>query len=287
MSKLEQISTLIAVVEEGGFAAAARKRGVSTAAVSRQITQLENELSVQLLNRTTRYVELTDLGHEYYQRCRKVVSDLQEAESVIASAKDEVTGDLHIVAARFFAVKYLLPRLSDFQFKYPNLNIHLQLAERFPNFEKEDIDVVLGVTIDGPPELVRKKIAVTRYVLCASPDYLRQYGVPKVPSDLVRHLYITHSMRHPQDAVLFKNEVVAHVNPTMWLNDSYAMRECAIEGMGLVNLHDYVVADAIKAGRLVEVMAEYQHAQQNVYLYYQQKRYLQSKIRCFIDFFQS
>src|SRR5262249_45172541 len=145
MSKFERIATFISVIEENGFAAAARKKGVSTAAISRQIAALESELDVQLLNRTTRQISLTEIGEEYYQQCKNALSALQEAENAITTSKNEATGTLHIMTNRYFAITYLLPRLSEFKRLNPNVIIHFQLAERFPNLEKEGIDILFGV----------------------------------------------------------------------------------------------------------------------------------------------
>lgn len=287
MSKFEQIITFISVIEENGFAAAARKKGVSTAAISRQITALEKKLSSQLLKRTTRSISLTEIGTEYYQRCKNALNELHEAESAISNSKDEATGSLHIMANRYFAITHLLPRLAEFIRLNPKLQIHFQLAERLPNLEKEGIDILFGVSIEGTAELVRRRVATTRYVLCASPKYLKKRGRPKQPSDLIKHHYITHSIRKPNNLVSFKDGKEIYVTPTLWLNDSYAMRECAIRDMGIVNLHDYMVADAIKDGKLIEVLKEYQEPKKNIYLYYQQSRYLQPKIRRFIDFYTS
>lgn len=285
MSKFERIATFILVVEENGFAAAARKKGVTTAAVSRQIAALESELCVQLLNRTTRQTSLTDIGEEYYQQCKSALGALQEAENAISKSKAEATGTLHIMTNRYFAITYLLPGLSEFKELNPNILLHFQLAERFPNLEKEGIDILFGVSIEGSPELVRRRVASTRYILCASPNYLAKHGVPKNPTDLIKHEYITHSIRKPNNIVSFKDGKDIHVNPTLWLNDSYFIRECALRDMGIVNLHDYMVIDDIKSGKLIEILPDYQEPQKNVYLYYQQSRYLQPKIRAFIDFY--
>lgn len=285
MSKFEQISTFINVVEENGFAAAARKNGVSTAAISRQIALLEAELNVELLTRTTRRVSLTEIGEVYYQQCKKALYELQAAESVINASKEEASGVLNIMANRYFAITHLLPKLSEFISLNPNLKINFQLGEKFPNFDDEKIDILFGVSVEGADNLIRKRIATTRYILCASPHYFKQYGKPDVPADLIKHKYITHSIRQPDDVIFFKDGKDIRVNPMLWLNDSYAMRECAIAGMGIVNLHDYMVNDAIKDGKLIEVLQVYQEPNTNVYLYYQQNRYLQPKIRRFIDFY--
>lgn len=285
MSKFDKISSFIKVVDENGFAAAARKEGISTPAISRKVAALERELGAQLLLRTTRQIKLTEIGEDYYRQCKKILNELTDAETVIAESKNEAMGELRIVANRYFAIIHLLPTLPEFMRQNPKLRIHFQLAERFPNLEKEGIDILFGVSIEGSSELVRRRVATTRYVLCASPNYLKKMGMPERPHDLVKHHYITHSMRKPDDVVLFKDGKEIHVNPTLWLNDSYAMRECALQDMGIVNLHDYMVADAIQEGKLVEILQEYQEPQKNVYLYYRQSRYLQPKIRKFIDFY--
>lgn len=287
MSKIERIAALISIIEENGFAAAARKKGVSTAAISRQIAALESELGVQLLNRTTRHISLTEMGEVYYQQCKNALSAFQEAENAITSSKKEAAGTLHIMTNRYFAFTYLLPKLSEFRRHNPKVLVHFQLAERFPNLEKEGIDILFGVSIEGSSELVRRRVASTRYVLCASPLYLKKQGVPKHPADLTKHEYITHDLRRPNNVVSFKDGKDIHLDPTLWLNDSYAMRECAIRGMGIVNLHDYMVVDAIKEGKLIEILQAYQEPQKNVYLYYQKSRFLQPKIRKFIDFYTS
>ena len=114
MSKFDRIATFISVVEENGFAAAARKKGVSTAAMSRQVTALEHELGTQLLQRTTRQISLTEIGDEYYQQCKKTLNELYDVEIAIAKSKNEATGILHIMANRYFAITYLLPKLPEF-----------------------------------------------------------------------------------------------------------------------------------------------------------------------------
>ncbi len=286
MSKLERIATFISVVNENGFAAAARKKGVSTAAVSRQITALENELGTQLLQRTTRQLTLTEMGDEYYQQCKKTLNELFDAEVALSQSKNEATGILHVMANRYFAITHILPKLPEFMRLNPSLRVSFQLAESFPNLEKDGIDILFGVSVEGSDELVRRRVATTRYVLCASPTYLKKYGKPKNPLDLTKHFYITHNMRKPNNAIEFKNGKTIHVNPLLWLNDSYAMRECALQGMGIVNLHDYMVADALSDGRLVEVLHEYQEPEKQIYLYYRKSRHLQPKIRRFIDFYQ-
>lgn len=285
MSKLERISAFISVVEENGFAAAARKKNLSTAAISRQVTNLEAELGVQLLQRTTRQISLTEIGLRYYQHCKQTLSELEEAEAAIASSKQEATGILRITSSRYFAVHYLLPRLPEFMAQNPKLRINFELAERFPDLAQEGIDVLVGMSMDGQQELVRKQIATSRYVICAAPCYLEKYGTPLVPADLTKHRYITHSMRNPDNVLIFKDGKEIYLEPILYLNDSRAILKSAMRGIGIAKLHDYVVADALCSGELVEILSDYQDPKIPIYLYYQQSRYLQPKIRHFIDFY--
>ncbi len=287
MSKLERINSFIAVVEQNGFAAAARKQGVSTAAMSRQVARLEADLKVELLQRTTRQIALTAIGAEYYQQAKKALADLVEAEIAISNSLDEPTGILNVTSNRYFAIKYLIPRLPEFTAHYPKLQVKIELAERFPDLTKENIDLLFGVSMEGPLALVRRQVATTRYVLCASPSYLEKHGEPRRPTDLRKHNYITHSMRKPDNVIILGNNTEIYVEPMLWLNDSRAMCECAIQGMGIVRLHDYIVADALANGSLIEILPEYCARNQPIYLYYQQSRYLQPKIRRFIDFYTS
>ncbi|KTD83050.1 LysR family transcriptional regulator [Legionella waltersii] len=287
MSKLEQINAFISVVEQNGFAAAARKEGVSTAAISRQVTRLESDLKVELLIRTTRQVSLTEIGMQYYQQSKKALAELAEAEMAISESQGEPTGILNVISSRYFAVKNLLPKLPEFMALNPKLRVNVELAERFPNLAEENIDLIFGVSMEGPSTLVRRRVATTRYILCASPFYIEKYGEPHTPAQLSNHQYITHSMRKPDNVVKFKSNKEIYVEPILWLNDSRAMCECAIQGMGIVWLHDYIVADAIEDGRLIEILPEFCENYRPVYLYYQQSRYLQPKIRRFIDFYTS
>jgi DNA-binding transcriptional LysR family regulator len=285
MSKLEHIATFIAVVEENGFAAAARKKGLSTAAISRQIARLEATLSVQLLQRTTRQLTLTDLGAQYYHHCKNAVKQFTEAENAITGGKDEPAGLINITSSRYFAVKYLIPHLPEFMAAYPKLRINLELAERFPDLAQEGIDLLFGVSLEGPAGLVRRQVTTTRYVLCAAPAYLKKFGVPQTPKELSQHRYITHSIRKPANILTFKGGKEMYIEPILQLNDTRAMRECALKGMGIVKLHEYMVTSELENRRLIEVLPAYAEPQQPVYLYYQQTRYLPLKIRRFIDFY--
>lgn len=286
MHKFDSIIGFIAVIEENGFVAAARKLKISTPALSRQIAKLEASLGVQLLIRTTRRITATEIGLQYYQTCKKALEGLNTAVLEIAESQQEAQGTLSILAVPYFCKEIIIPRLSEFMKQNPKLTINMDVAERFPDLRKEEIDVVFGVSLPAPPEYKQKKISTTRYVLCASPDYLKKFGVPKIPKDLVNHHYVTHIMRVPQNIVRMKNGNHIYVDYKLCVNDTYAMREAAISGLGMIRIHDYMVNDDLKEGRLVEILNDHHDTVKiPVFLYYQQTKYMLPKIRRFIDFF--
>lgn len=283
MSKLEHIHSFVTVVEENSFHGAANKMGVSSATISRQISALETELGAQLIKRTTRSLSLTDVGRRYYEAAKKLVQQFIETENVILDNQQEPTGTLRVTATRYFAENSILPHLAEFMALYPKLVIVLELADRLPDFSKENVDLMFAVSLEGPPELVRRKVTATRFLFAASKLYLAQNGTPNTPEDLLQHRYITSFAR--KDFVTFHNHPSLKVKPVLWLNDTHAIRQCAIAGLGIIKGHELSLSQAIASGQLVEVLKDYSEPEQPVYLYYQAHRYVEPKLRKFIDFF--
>jgi len=285
LSKLDWLESYITVIECNGFAAAAKKLKLSTATISRQIAQLESELRTQLLNRTTRKLSLTETGAQYYAECKKIIQQLTDAEAAISAGQHEATGVLNIFSTPHLCTKLLLPRLAEFMAQNPKLQIKIELGERFPNFTEENVDILFGISLEGPPEVIRQRIYSSRYVLSASPAYLKKYGTPQKISDLSQHRYITHVGRPNSTVLSFKKDKTINVTPFLWLNSTQLMLECAVGGMGITNLHDFVVEDALKNKQLIEILPEYQKPEKDVYLYYKKTNHMTTKVRKFIDFY--
>lgn len=284
MPDLIQMETFILVAELGGLAATARKLGISAAAISKQLTRLEDELGLQLLIRTTRHVELTEVGINYYAQCKRIFEEVEAASALISQVKAVPKGSLKVVSGRYFATSYIVPHMKEFLLKYPQIELNLELAERIPDLSLEAIDVLIGMSISATGDAVQKKIATTTYVLCASPDYLKKFGVPKKPEDLKEHRYITHSMRKPDNELIFRNKQAVNVEPYIRVNDAQTMLNFALDGLGIVNLHHYVVKECLEQGSLQEVLASYNTSEIPIYVAYPQRRYISSKVRHFIDF---
>lgn len=286
LGNLDQIRTFVMIVEENGFAAAARKQQISTAAISRQIKALEKTLGTQLLKRTTRKISLTDLGAQYFEHCKTAIAELTAAQEAISGSQKEPAGTIKILSNRYFAFSRIIPRLKEFTQRYPKLNVELKLDENFPDLEKEKIDLVIGVTAIEQADLVRRRIADTQQILCASPEYLKKHGTPKKPEDLKNHVLLVHSGScKKMETMTFKGNKTIDIKPLLQIDDASALLECTLNGMGISRLRDYMVELAIKEKKLIEVLASYREPAQPIYLYYSSSRYLKAKIRHFIDFY--
>ncbi|BCA96439.1 LysR family transcriptional regulator [Legionella antarctica] len=284
MNTLGLIQTFCKVVQCASFTAAAKALHISGAAVSKQISLLEADLGVMLLNRTTRHVTLTETGENYYNEALLVLLALEKAYGVVAAAKSEPAGLLRVKSARYFAEHIIIPRLPEYRVAYPQVILDLKIDEQIPHLLEEDLDVVFGMSAQVASNSIQKKITSTRYVFCASPDYLAAHGRPEQPSDLQKHDYITHTMRTPNDCWIFQSGEVVYFKPLLYLNDAQAMLNCAINSLGIVALHHYQVASALAKGELIEVLEHYRVPPIPVFLYYHPGRYMQPKVKTWVEF---
>jgi DNA-binding transcriptional LysR family regulator len=284
MPDLSQMETFVLTSELGSLAAVARKLGISPAAISKQLTRLEEELGLQLLMRSTRRIELTEVGINYCLQCRRILEEVEAASALISQVKAVPYGILKIVSGRHFATSYIVPHMKEFLLKYPKIELNLELAERVPDLNLEAIDVLIGMSISATGDAIQKRIATTSYSFCASPNYLKQFGIPEKPDDLKHHRYITHSMRKPDNELLLRDKEVVTITPYIRVNDAQTMLNFALDGLGIVKLHHYVVKEHLEQGTLQELLSAYSNSEIPIYVAYPQRRYISSKTRCFIDF---
>ena len=283
MNTLSLIQTFCKVVQCKSFTAAAKQLAISAAAVSKQVSLLEAELGVALLARTTRKVALTSIGEAYYKEIQAVLLALEQANSVIASSQAEPKGLLRVKSSRFFAEKIILPRMREFSLNYPQVILDLQVAEEIPHLLEDDLDIVFGMSRQVASNSIQKKITTTRYVFCASAEYLSRYGNPEKPTDLLEHHYLTHSMRQPNDSWTFASGETIYLRPNLYLNDATALCSCACQGLGIVALHHYQVAEALAQGKLIEILPDYPMPIIPVFLFYHPARFIQPKARVWIE----
>lgn len=285
MRKLEHLETFIKVVEANSLALAAKRLGLSAAAVSKQLSALENDLKMNLLSRTTRRLELTELGHIYYEHCKKVIKKIDDLDGIMNSLQQEPSGELTVLSSRYFADHCIVPHLQEFFTRYPKVTLDLTIISRASDLLREDIDLFFGIAHPLPPEAVQQEIAQGYFSLCASPSYLKEHGIPKHPQDLAHHHFITYSIRQACHRLSFNNGTEIYLNPLLRVNDTKMMIASALQGLGFVKLHQLESEEHLSAGTLVEILAEFREAPKPIYLGYQQQRYLQPKVGRFIQFY--
>lgn len=284
MSKLEQLQTFVKVVEHGGITHAAEVIHLSAPAVTKQIQNLEEHLGVALFDRVGRNLKLTEIGERYYQEAVAALRSLQQLESFIKTGQKDVSGILKIRTIQHFAIKQMIPRLPEFLAKYPNLRIKLETIESMPNFWKDEIDILYGVSIPGQPDWVQKRIGSTYYILCASPTYLEKMGTPQTVEDLKHHRYLSHAGRIQNYLIELKSTNLI-TDPYMWFSNYEGLIEAALQGLGYIWAHEYVVTGLIREGKLTEILPHEVAPERPIYLYYQNGQYIDPKIRAFVDFF--
>jgi DNA-binding transcriptional LysR family regulator len=286
MNQLERYELFICVTQSQSLTAAAEKLGLTKATLSKQIKRLESELQIDLFSRSGYRLELTPFGEVFLEQCKHLQHALDDTRSMAQQFHNKPQGALHITAFGYFARHLIFPRLSEFQKKYPDLKLVIDLEERVPNFAKENCDIALGFSLPTPnqEDIIQSSMGTTSYVLCASPDYFKQYGTPQNLEDLKQHQLISHVGRKNHH-LKFNQEMHFPIEPSLYVNRVEAMIECALLGLGLVQLPIYMLKKYLDSKQLIAALPELQKQNGHIYYYFPKYRHTQPKIRAFIDFF--
>jgi len=288
MELATQMMVFARTVEEGGFSAAARALHLTPSAVSKQISRLEDRLGMRLLNRTTRQISLTEEGREFYERCVRVLAEIEEAEQWILESRDTVRGTLRVSATVAFAKRHVLPLVPEFLGRYPDLRVHLEVTDRFVDLVEEGVDVAIRFSeqiVD--PSLVARPLAPNRRVVCAAPAYLERHGAPETPEQLLEHnclrLYTVSTFNEWEFQGTEGGGVLA-VKGNFETNSADALYHAALAGIGIARLGTFLVAPDLKAGRLVRLLPGYEHRKSSILAVFPKRQNLSPKVRAFVDF---
>ena len=287
MDRFLEMQTFNAVVDAGSFVNAADALSMSKAAVSRYIVELETRLGVRLLHRTTRRLSLTDEGQIFYARSKELLSELTEAEEEITSRSDAASGLLRINAPFTFGVLHLAPLWGAFRAQHPKVQLDVSLADRLVDLVEEGYDVAIRISRLENSTLVSKRLATTRMVLCASPQYLKLNGTPKHPSELAGHAVISYSYWSTKDEWHFtgpQGPVRVKTNPCIHTNNGDTCRAAALANQGIILQPSFLVGDDLAAGTLVELMPEFRSLEMGIYAVYPTRKHVSQKVRALIDF---
>lgn len=291
MDRLMSMRVFQRVVDEGGFAAAARALDMSPAVVTRLVADLEEHLGTRLLHRTTRRLSLSDAGEVYVSRVRAILQDIDDAHVVVSAHTQELAGILRVLAPPVLAAYLLEPLLASFAQRYPKivLDITVELYKEPPI---EDFDITLFVAdADFDGDVIARKIITCEIILVASPAYLKRKGTPQRPEDLAQHDGLRFKTAGPRPLLwhLVHSEMPhetreVEVNTVMWSNHTGTLLRAAIDGIGLTFSSVDVVAPHLASGQLVQVLQPWTYGQLTLYAALPSRQFLPQRTQVFLDF---
>lgn len=288
---LSVLQIFVEVVRQGSFAAVARDRNIDPSSVSRAIAGLEEEIGVRLFQRTTRQLSPTEAGMTYFERVESLVEEMQQAIDVATDISGKPKGTLRVTASVSFGLKCIVPLLPNFSEIYPDLTVDLLLTDAVVDLFAEKIDVAVRLGLLADSTLIAQQLMPTRYFVCVSPDYLKQWGQPQKPEDVEQHNCLLFPLAGFRSRWIFRDrngdESEIQVRGRTFISNAIALQQCAIAGMGLALLPHWLIDEDLRAGKLVNVFPDYQVTATDfntaAWLVYPSRSYVPLKIRVFID----
>jgi DNA-binding transcriptional LysR family regulator len=289
MDRFENARVFTAVIEAGAFTRAAQRLGLSRAATSKHVLQLEQRLGARLLDRTTRRVSVTASGRTFYEQCRRILADFEAAERSASELHNEPRGELRVIAPTNFGLAEIGAAITDFLVAYPRLRINLTLNDRLTDPIEGGYDVAISVDIPrgASTSLVVRKLNTSRRVLCAAPVYLTRRGTPQTPEDLAGHDCLSYSyVSVPEEWHLTgaDGDRVVKVSGPIVTSHRHVLRAAAVRGLGIAYGPADFFRDDLKAGHLVAVLPDYELPEATIYAVYPASRQLSAKLKAFNDF---
>jgi DNA-binding transcriptional LysR family regulator len=287
MDRLSAMEVFTNVVEFEGFSAAASHLGISRASVSKQVIQLEESLGARLLNRTTRRVSVTEVGEAYYERCKRVLAEVEEADLLVEQLHSEPRGTLKVSAPMSFGVAHLGPAVSDFLSEYRELSISLTLNDRFTDLIEEGFDIAIRIAQSADSSLIARRLSGVRCVMTATPEYLERKGVPTKPQDLSGHQCLSYSyLASGLEWSIFgpNGATSVKVSGPLKTNNGEVLLQAARQNLGVAFLPNFLVREDIQAGVLVPVLEQYRLPELSVYAVSPPNRFPARKVQAFIAF---
>lgn len=274
------------VVETRSFTKAAQRLEITRSAVSKHVANLEAELGVQLLMRTTRKLSLTDVGERVYESCARIAEDVESAREAALSHSSQVAGHLRIAAPLALGRDYVVPLVGEFLMKHPHTTAELLLSDSFADLVEERIDVALRVGRVRESSLVARKLSTVRLVLCASPDYLLRQGTPKSPEALAEHTFILHGSMDPLRLSLSRGKRTVSVigRGRLSSRDGPAAIQAAILGHGIVAVPEFEVGEPLHSSTLRLVLPEWRMDEMVMHAVFPPRKHVASRVRSFVDF---
>ena len=288
MDKLTGMDLFVRAVDTGSFSETARAMNLTPSAVSKQIARLEDRLGARLFNRTTRRLAPTEEGRAYYERCRQILADIEEAEAAVSQLNAKPRGVLRVNMPIVFGRRHVIPAFGEFLKRYPEVHLDVTMTDQFVDPIAEGVDMLIRVGELKDSSLIARKLAGARRVVIASPDYWAKHGKPTVPGDLSKHNCLTYTyLASGSDWRMTGPDGTEHVVPVagnLAANNGEALMAAALDGVGVVLLPIWMCGPELQAGELEEVLSDYTLPEPSVHAIYPPGRHLSAKVRAFVDF---
>lgn len=288
MDKLKAIRVFVRVVETQSFARAAESLGMAPASVTMSVQKLESELSLHLLNRSTRSLSLTDDGAAYFEVCRRVLTELDETEATFNDVTRRPHGRLRIDMAPAIAYRIVIPRLNEFHRRYPDIKLVMGVGDRQTDLVQEGIDCAIRVGELHDSSLIARRLGYFDFVICGAAHYFENHPFPETAEDLQNHKvvkYFSTMTGRPKEWSLNVNGVITEIKSqeVIAVNDADAFLACALRGLGLVMISRFLAMPYLEKGELVEVMQPFTPKPLPVSVVYPGNRHLSPKVRAYAD----
>lgn len=288
MDKLTSMLVFTKVAKAGSFAAAAKELGLSRAMATKHVMQLENGLGIRLLNRTTRNLNLTEVGAVYLERCRQILDDMEEMELAVTRLQTEPRGVLKVSAPPFFGSYHMSPAICAYMEVYPDVRVELTLQTTYLDLIEEGFDLAIHLDELQDSSLIARSLGTSQRLVCGSPTYFKKHGIPRSPEELKKHNCLVNPSMAPRENWQFNvpggSATVVKVSGNMQANVADALRIAALSGLGLIILPTYMVGSDIRRNRLQACLTEYVPAPLEIHAVYPHRKHLSAKVRTFVDF---
>lgn len=286
MDRLDLMTIFVAVAEAESFSGGARRLAMSPPAVTRAISALESRLAVKLLDRTTRYVRVTELGQRYLDDARRIIAEVDEAEDALVGINGTPKGQLTLTAPVLFGKMFVMPVVVEYLQRYPSMDVSALFLDRVVNMMEEGVDV--GIRVGELPDSSLKAVRVgqIRRVLCASPQYLAEYGVPNHPHDLQQHQIVAATGVTPSVEWKFWQEQQAlsvRLRPRLTVTTNDGAIESALAGFGVTRLMSYQIAHFVESGQLQILLPDFESAPLPIHVLHREGRHKSARVRSFVD----
>jgi DNA-binding transcriptional LysR family regulator len=287
MNRFENMDTFVKVVETGGISAAADRLGVAKSAVSRRLKELEGHLGVELFHRTTRKLNLTEIGRVFYQQSNRILDDVLEAELATSQAHGELKGSLKVALPSTFGIMHVGPVVNEFLQAHPQIEFDLDFNDREVDLMQEGFDLAIRIGKLADSSLIARRLTAIKTVICASPTYLERMGSPQYPQDLIQHKCLVYTLIPNFEYWRLCNAegdlIKAKLNPHIKASTGEFLRDAAVEGHGIALLPSFIVYKEIAQGSLLPLLSDFNTPQLNAYAIYPQTRHLSQRVRAFVD----